>query len=126
MNKTAKKKFSFQNNTSFIKITINKKGGNEEVYDTMVALKERGSPGHYGSELMVLQLHLVLHSSQVEEITELFSLSQTPAVVCPNPCSGQAQTEKAAQGHAQSHCVLKASKDGEPAVLPGSLCAGEK
>lgn len=45
---------------------------------------------------------------------------------CLSPCSGQARIEKVAEDQAQSLLVLEASKDGKPAVLLGSLCAGEK
>lgn len=98
-------------------------GRKKEVYGTTVALKEKGSPTCYGSKLIVLPLHVVSHSSQLGEIPESFSL-RDPWGSSPKP--RQAQSEQVAQGCVQSHFVLKASKDGEPPVLLGSLCGGHK
>lgn len=55
----------------FYKITINEAGRREEMHDTKVSLKKRVSPIHYGSEQIILPLHLVSHSSQLGEITEI-------------------------------------------------------
>lgn len=101
---------------SFYKVTINSAGRKEEVYDTMVALKERRSTTHYGSELIILPLHLISLSGQFGEIPESFSLRGTHGTAHPNPCSRQARSEQVPQSRAQAYLVLKASKDGEPTV----------
>lgn len=127
VNKTEKKKKAFSERYVFYKITINDAGSKEDVYEPMVALKERGSPTSYGSELMVSPLHLVSCSSQFGVILwNPRTVQSERGTQGSLPKPRQAWSEQVAQGRAQSHLVLKASKDGEPRVLLGSLCAGHK